>query len=128
MNLEDEVTEGLVTFIYSITYNSERKTASFEFRNHPEEYPLKITKRLSFTQVEEYNEFWFEEEDQNYIEQILGISEISEALKTRYIFNLTQGEIIITTAVKPQLKKENLTISVGAIKGTLRSTLRTTND
>jgi len=121
MSLENEVTEGLVSFIHSITYSPQRKTVVFEFRTHPEDYPARITKILSFAEVEEYNEFWHEEQDLNYIEQILGITESTEAFNTEYSFVLTEGKITIRTAVKPQLKKEDLTIPDCAVKGTLCS-------
>jgi len=129
MSLENEVTEGLVTYIHSIVYNSERKTVIFEFRNHPEEYPSKITKLLSFSQVEKYSESWLEEQDLNYIEQILFITETSEAVNTEYVFTLSEGEIIIRTAVKPYLRKEELVIPPDrVIKGTLHTRLRMTSD
>jgi hypothetical protein len=108
MNLEAKVTKGIVTLIHSVDYDIAHKSLVVNFFTDPDQ--VIATKRLIFSKVQDYSEqFHNKENEEDDIEQLIGLDEYPQEVGTKYVINTNQRELIFFTAEKPQLTEKDVT-------------------
>lgn len=106
MNLEEQITRGIVSCISSIEHDRAQRRITIKFLKDPEEHL--IDRILTFSGVEDFSEEELEDEDVeadiNVVDSLIGLDEYPEAGSVLYVVHTELRELVFRTKEKPQIE------------------------
>jgi hypothetical protein len=101
--LEAKIMRHNVFYIHTIEREIVKHRVVFHFLKDPQSAKPEVIRILTFTNISDFSEQWYETEDKNHIESLIGITERPEGAGVRYHILLEQSEIIFYTETEPQV-------------------------
>jgi hypothetical protein len=109
MTLEERVTQGRLLYAEAINFDVEHNRLEIWFVPTPPKSALK--RILSFSQIHDYEENWFDEPDEDCLYCLIGISERPHDLGVKYFVCLDSVEISFLSTVEPEVRDQRSVFS-----------------
>jgi hypothetical protein len=104
MSLEEKITKGKVSYIHSFNYDGIKDQMQINLLYNPEN-PSFINLMLTFYNVSDLYIEQIEKEDEDYLQQIIGIDEYKEENTVKYVIQTDIKTIIFKTETEPLIKE-----------------------
>ena len=104
MTLEDDITDGLISYIKCIRHDEAKATLTLEFVKDPEDQV--VDRVLVFSGVcELYQEIHDGDDDEDCLESLIGLDEYKASERTRYVVATDAREVGFYTEEPPVIKR-----------------------